>query len=106
MRTTRVLLVALSLLVSCSIIQSTRLEQAIVRALADDQRTSAYSFEVSLQGEGRVLITGLVDTADQVAAVREVALTVTGVSDVINMVHLEEPGSGMLQDEVVTAPYL
>jgi hypothetical protein len=107
MRTAAVMLpIPLGLLVlSCSIIQSAKLEQAVVSALAEDRRTAGYSFEVSLQDAGQVLITGEVDTAEQVAAVREIAQGVSGVQAVINMVHVEEPGSGLMQDEVVTTPY-
>ena len=105
MRTAAAVLLVLLIAASCSIISEAKLEQSVISALSADSRTSDYSFEVSVQGEGQVLITGEVDTAVQVAAVREVALTVDGVDAVINNVHMPEPGSGLLQDEAVTTPY-
>jgi osmotically-inducible protein OsmY len=91
---------------SCDIMASTKLEQAVVKALAADPRTAEYTFEVSYQEQGKVLITGEVFKPEEADYVNEVALTVKGVTEVLNHVSVEEFGSGMIQDEVVVTPYL
>lgn len=91
---------------SCSIIHSTRIENSVLKALQADKRTAGYKFDVSLQKEGEVLITGDVDTPDQVDAVTEIALGVKGVDKVINRVQMPEPASGLLQDETIDTPFL
>jgi len=92
--------------VSCDVMQATRIEKAVVKALADDPRTAQYTFEVSYQGDGEVLITGELFKPEEADYVTEVALGVQGVTRVLNRTHVEEFGSGMLQDEVVPSPFL
>src|SRR5262245_25889394 len=91
---------------SCTLIESGRIEGKVKAALAKDERTQAYSFEIDYQGKGRVLITGTVWSAAELEAVAEVAAGVEGVEEVVNRCNIEEQGSGMLQDEVVVTPYL
>jgi len=86
--------------------ESTRIEQAVLKALADDAQLTQYTFEVSYQGEGRVQITGTVYTTEEVDKVMAAASAVEGVEQVLNRVTVEEYGSGMLQDEVVVTPFL
>lgn len=93
-------------LAACDVMESTRIEQAVVKALNDDSRTAEYTFEVSYKGDGQVLITGTVFKPEEADYVQEIALTVEGVTLVLNRVAVEEFGSGMLQDEVVVTPYL
>jgi len=94
------------LLLSCDIIAGTKLESAVKKALADDPRTSSYSFEVSLQDDGSVLITGEIYKPDDFAAVTEIAKSVEGVERVTNRTRVPEEGSGMVQDHVVPSPFL
>jgi osmotically-inducible protein OsmY len=91
---------------ACDVMQSTQIEQAVVKALAADPRTAEYTFEVSFQGDGEVLITGEIFKPEEADYVTEVAMEVKGVTHVLNRVHVEEFGSGMLQDEVVPSPFL
>ena len=91
---------------SCDIMASTKIEQAVVKALASDPRTAEYTFEVSYQEEGQVLITGEVFKPEEADFVTEVAKSVDGVTEVVNRVSVEEHSSGMLQDEVVNTPFL
>jgi len=91
---------------SCDVIKATQLEQAVVQALKDDPRTAEYSFEVSRQDDGQVLITGTVYQPAEVDYVTEIAKSVEGVEMVLNRVAVEETGSGMIQDEVVNTPFL
>ena len=93
-------------LVSCSIFASARLEQDVVKALAEDSRTSQYTFEVADQGEGKVYITGEVSSGADIDTVTEIAKAVAGVTTVINKCHVEEASSGLMQDEVVPSPFL
>jgi len=90
----------------CDVMQSARIEQAVVKALAADPRTAEYTFEVSYQGDGDVVITGEIFKPEEADFVAEIAMGVKGVTHVTNRVHVEEFGSGMLQDEVVTSPFL
>jgi len=108
MRIAFVLLIALAVpaLLGCDVVQSTRIEQAVVKALADDPRTAEYTFEVSYQGDGQVLITGTIFRPEESDFVQEIALGVEGVTTVLNRVAVEEPGSGLMQDEVVNPPFL
>lgn len=96
----------LILATACDVMESTRIEQAVVKALAADPRTSEYEFQVSYQGEGQVLITGTIFKPEEADFVTEVAMGVEGVEMVLNRVNVEEFSSGMLQDEVVVTPYL
>lgn len=98
-------LVALALL-GCDVMESTRIEQAVVKALKDDARTAEYSFEVSYQGDGQVLITGIIFQPEESDYVQEIALSVEGVDKVLNRTNVEEHGSGLMQDEVVNTPFL
>ncbi|MBN2082262.1 BON domain-containing protein [bacterium] len=91
---------------SCDVVKSAQLEQAVIKALKDDPRTAEYTFEVSLQDAGQVLITGTVFTPAEVDYVTEIAKSVEGVELVLNRVAVEEPGSGLIQDEVVNTPFL
>lgn len=86
--------------------QGTRVEQAVTKALAADSRTASYEFEVSYEEGGKVLITGEVFSAAELDAISEIAKGVAGVSEVVNNCKVEEPGSGMLQDETVPSPFL
>ena len=94
------------LLAGCSMIKSTQIEQAVTRALADDQRTASFSFEVSCDDNGAVTITGEVYTPGDIDAVTEIAKAVEGVTAVNNRCHVPEESSGMMQDTVVNTPYL
>jgi osmotically-inducible protein OsmY len=94
------------LLLGCDVVQSTRIEQAVVKALKDDARTAEYDFEVSYQGDGQVLITGTIFQPEESDFVQEIALSVEGVDKVLNRTHVEEHGSGLMQDEVVNTPFL
>ncbi len=105
MRAIALILIVLTL-AGCDVIKSTQLEQAVVKALAGDDRTKSYSFEVSHQDEGEVLITGEVYSAAEIEAVTEIASAVDGVTKVVNRCKLEETGSGMMQDSVVPSPFL
>lgn len=89
----------------CSIIHATRVESAVLKALKDDPRTSQYDFQVVYEEDGVVSIAGTVYGGDEVAAVAEVAGQVEGVEKVINQVHIEDGGSGMMQDTVVPSPF-
>ena len=97
---------AIALLSACSVMQATRVEQAVVKALAADSRTSSYKFEVSYQPGGKVLVTGEVFSAADIDAVSEIAKGVTGVTEVVNHCKVEEQSSGMIQDETVPSPFL
>jgi hypothetical protein len=102
MRNTLWLFVAAAcLLASCSVVQGTRIEQAVVKALAADQRTTSYSFEVSYQQDGTVVITGELFSPAEVDAVTEIASAVPGVKRVENHCTVPEPDNGMLQDTTV-----
>ena len=91
---------------ACSIIQGTKVENAVLKALADDQRTAQYKFDVSRSDNGAILITGKLYKAEEIAIVTEIAKTVPGVKAVVNRCSIEEPGSNMLQDETIGVPYL
>jgi osmotically-inducible protein OsmY len=93
-------------LAACSIIQGTKVENAVLKALAGDQRTAQYKFDVSRGDDGTILITGKVFKAEELDAVTEIAKAVPGVKSVVNRCSLEETGNGMLQDETVDAPFL
>lgn len=93
-------------LTGCSVMESSRIEQAVLKALADDAQLAQYTFEVSYQGEGRVHITGTVYSPEEVDKVIALASTVEGVEQVLNRVTVEEYGSGLIQDEVVVTPFL
>jgi osmotically-inducible protein OsmY len=86
-------LLAVSLLlvlaVSCDVMQASKIEKAVVKALAADPRTADYTFEVSYQGDGEVLITGELFKPEEADYVTEVAMGVKGVT----------------QDETVPQPF-
>jgi osmotically-inducible protein OsmY len=94
------------LLAGCDIIKGTQVEQAVVKALAADQRTSSYTFEVNYDGSGTVTITGELFKPEDMDAVTEIAKAVKGVTTVVNKCHVPEPGSNMMQDTVINEPYL
>lgn len=99
--------IALLLLAGCSIMKSTQIEQAVAKALAVDQRTSSYSFEVSCDANGEVTITGEVYTPEDIDAVAEIASAVKGVNSVVNRCHVPDNDSGgLMQDGVVNSPFL
>jgi osmotically-inducible protein OsmY len=93
-------------LAACAIIQGTKVENAVLKALAADQRTAQYKFDVSRGDDGTILITGKLFKAEEVAIVTEIAKAVPGVKNVVNRCSIEEPGSNMLQDETIGVPYL
>jgi osmotically-inducible protein OsmY len=93
------------LLAGCDIIKGTQIEQAVTKALAADQRTSSFEFEVSF-ADGTVTITGEVFKPEDIEAVSEIAKAVKGVTNVVNNCHVPEPGSNMMQDGVLNTPYL
>ena len=100
------LLVLLTLACSCDVIKSTQIENGVVKALAGDSRTSDFTFQVSHEGDGRVLITGEVDTAEQIEAVKEIAAAVDGVADVSVRIGItDNSSSGLMQDTVINTPY-
>lgn len=90
---------------ACDVAESTRVEQAVLRALGDDPRTAAYAFDVSYQGEGQVVITGELFKAEEADIVTEIAQGVGGVNLVVNRCHVEEYSSGQLQDMTVPSPF-
>ncbi len=91
---------------SCDVINATKLENAVTKALKDDSRTGEFEFQVSHEGEGRVLITGEVDTAEQIEAVKEIAAAVVGVMDVSVRIGLTDNSSStLMQDGVVNTPF-
>ena len=90
---------------ACDVLESSRIEGAVLKALAADSRTGSYEYQVSYQGDGQVVITGEVSNPAEVDAVTEVALGVDGVTLVVNNCHVEEHGSGLIQDEVVPSPF-
>jgi len=90
----------------CDVMQSSKIEQAVVKALAADPRTAEYTFEVSYQGDGDVLITGEIFKPEEADYVTEIAMGVKGVTHVTNNVHVEEFSNGLIQDEVVPSPFL
>ena len=102
---TLVIFLCMLLLASCDLIAATQLEQAVVKALADDPRTASSSFEVSNQGDGEMMITGEVASDVERAAVMEIAQAVEGVTKVLNRCSIPDTGGGMLQDTVVVTPY-
>ena len=109
MRKVILLLIALCLLPllsGCDIMAKGKLEGAVLKALKDDPRTSQYKFEVSLQDNGTVLVTGeLLQDSDK-PAVTEIAKAVPGVKDVMNNCAVPEAPSDMMQDPVMNTPYL
>lgn len=99
-------IVAITAFVSgCDVMQATRIEHAVLKALADDPRTAEYTFEVSYQGNGEVMITGEIFKPEEADFVTEVAMSVKGVTHVLNKVHVEEFSNGLLQDETVPQPF-
>jgi len=90
---------------SCSVLESTKIEKAVVQALAEDERTKAYTFDVSYQEGGTVLITGEVSSLATVDAITEIAMAVDGVDKVLNRCNVPEEGNGLLQDTTVPSPY-
>ncbi|MCC7478979.1 BON domain-containing protein [bacterium] len=90
----------------CDLMAKSKLEGAVLKALKDDPRTSQYSFEVSLQENGVVLITGEILKDEDKAAISEIAEAVPGVQSVMNNCAVAEPPSDMMQDPVVNTPYL
>ena len=101
------LLAALLLAVAaCSIIQASQTEKRVLKALAADQRTAAYQFDVSCDEQGTVVITGTLYRPEEEAIVTQIARVVPGVKQVVNHCKLEEPGSTLFLDDTITAPYL
>ena len=101
-----VLFVSAVLLVSCDLMQSSKIESAVVKALDADPRTGEFSFEVSHEGAGKVLITGEVDNPAQVDAVKEIAAAVAGVTEVTTRITIvDNSSSGLMQDDVVNTPF-
>lgn len=101
------LLTALLLAVAaCSIIQASQTEKRVVKALAADQRTAAYQFDVRCDEQGTVVITGTLYRPEEMAVVTQIARVVQGVKQVVNHCKLEEPGSTLFLDDTITAPYL
>jgi len=107
MRAITILLIAIAVLLSaCTMLKTSRLEAAVLAALGHDSRTSSCQFEVSAQEDGTVLITGKLGTNAEYDAVSEIAKAVPGVTSVTNNCAVEEPSSGLLQDETVPSPFL
>lgn len=94
----------LAVLCGCDILAASRVESAVKKALGADPRTASLKFEVACEEGGAVSITGEVDTDAELAAVKEIAAKVPGVTSVVNNCHVKEEGSGMIQDDV--APML
>jgi BON domain len=84
--------------ISCSIIKSTRIENKVMAALNADPRTSKEDFQVSLQADGTVRITGEVQTKDELDAVSEIAKGVTGVKQVLNQCTVPDYSNNQFQD--------
>ena len=107
MRAMPLLLIAVALLLcACMMLKTTRIENAVLDALAKDPRTAGDQFEVSVKQDGSVLITGKVGTNEEYDAVNELAKAVPGVTFVANNCSVEEPSSGQLQDETVPSPFI
>jgi hypothetical protein len=98
--------IVLALLAGCGLIKSSQIEQAVTKALADDSRTTSFTFEVSCDDAGAVTITGELFKPEDIDIVTEIAKSVKGVTNVINNCHVPEPDSGLMQDTVVNTPYL
>lgn len=94
-------LACLAALCGCDILAASRVESAVKKALGADSRTAGLKFEVAYQDGGTVAITGEVETPEELAAVKEIAEKVEGVTSVVNNCHVKEEGSGMIQDEYV-----
>jgi osmotically-inducible protein OsmY len=91
---------------ACSIITGAKVEQAVLDALAKDQRTSQYEFQVERQEDGTVVITGKLFKPEEFDAVTAIAKSVKGVDKVVNRCSMEEPGSNLMQDDYVNTPFL
>ncbi|MCB1221902.1 MAG: BON domain-containing protein [Planctomycetales bacterium] len=100
------LLSVLLLQVSCDLLQASNIEKAVVKALHDDSRTGEFDFEVSYEGEGKVLVTGEVDNEGQIEAAKEVAGGVEGVTSVsVNISIADNSSSGLMQDGALNSPF-
>ncbi|MCB1216018.1 BON domain-containing protein [bacterium] len=100
------LLSGLLLQASCDLVQASKIEGAVSKALKADDRTKEFAFEVSYEGEGRVLITGEVDNPGQIDAVKEVAGGVDGVTEVSVRIGItDNSSSGLMQDGALNTPY-
>lgn len=110
MRKAILLLLALVLILpvisGCDIMASSKLESAVLKALKDDPRTAQYTFEVSLQDNSTVLITGELLREEDKEVVSEIAKSVPGVTNVRNNCAVPEAPSDMMQDPVVNSPFL
>ena len=90
------------LLAGCSVYQASKIESAVLEALAADEELSQFSFDVTYQDDGQVYITGEVFSPEQFDRVAIVAERVSNVAGVINKCSLPEEGSNMIQDTTAT----
>jgi hypothetical protein len=97
-----VLLFSAALFGGCDLVAKGGKESAIKDALKKDSRTSQFEFEVAVQEDGSIVITGEVLQPADIDAVTEVATAAAGGATIINRAHVPEPGSDMMQD--TTAP--
>jgi hypothetical protein len=89
------------LLAGCDMLGQWNVEKEVEKALANDQRTARYTFNISATPEGAVNITGEVDTIADIDVVTQVAKGVKGVTNVINNCTAPEPNTNPIMDDSV-----
>jgi hypothetical protein len=101
MRLVSLLIVLPLLLAGCEMAMGWKLEQAVLDALAKDQRVAMSTFDVSATDEGVVTITGEVDVPEKLDVVTEIAKAVPGVTSVINNCTYPELVTNPVMDDTV-----
>ena len=89
------------LLAACDMVGQWNVEKEVTKALAKDQRTARFVFEVAATPEGVVNITGEVDTVADLDVVTEIAKGVRGVTSVVNNCTYPEPNTNPLMDDTI-----
>jgi hypothetical protein len=100
MRTAALVMVAV-LLAGCEMLGQWNVEKEVEKALANDQRTARFSFNIAATPEGVVNITGEVDTAADLDVVTSIAKAVKGVTSVINNCSYPDNVTNPLMDDTV-----
>jgi methionine synthase I (cobalamin-dependent) len=90
----------------CDMVKTWQLEKAVTTALQKDERTRSSDYQVTAMQDGTVTISGEADSGEQIDAVTLVAQAVKGVTKVVNNCSVPEESSGMMQDTVITSPFL
>jgi len=96
------LVMVVLLLAGCQMLGQWNVEKEVEKALANDQRTARYMFNISATDQGVVTITGEVDTPADLDVVTEIAKKVKGVVTVINNCTSPEPNTNPIMDDTVT----